>query len=170
MWLKNICFIKALTPNPRGVAWWQRAWDLHSRSRVRVRACTSRKSLWQPEFYSLIWTHKVHFLEDGVFSNPKKSSRDIAWWQRAWDLHSRSRVRIRTCTYYKNLRQPEFYLFIWAHKIHFFENKFPWVQKAIHTKSLNTCLPFFFIFSSKATCRQATFTLPYILFMLFSFY
>jgi hypothetical protein len=37
----------------RGVAWWQRVWDLHSRSRVRVRACTSCKSLGQPGFYSL---------------------------------------------------------------------------------------------------------------------
>ena len=117
MWLKNICFIKALTPNPRGVAWWQRAWDLHSRSWVRVRACISCKSMWQPGFYSLIWTHKVRFLEDEVSSNPKKSPRGVAWWQRAWDLHSRSRVWIRTCIYYKSLGQPEFYSFIWAHKI-----------------------------------------------------
>ena len=55
----------------RGVAWWQRVWDLHSRSRVRVRACTSCKSLGQPGFYSLIWAHKVRFPEGGVFLNKK---------------------------------------------------------------------------------------------------
>jgi len=56
----------------RGVVWWQRAWNLHSRSRVRVRACTSYKSLGQPGFYSLIWAYKVRFLGDRVSSNPKK--------------------------------------------------------------------------------------------------
>jgi hypothetical protein len=55
-----------------GVVWWQRAWDLHSRSWVRVRACTSCKSLRQPGFYSLTWIHKVCFPGGGVFSNPKK--------------------------------------------------------------------------------------------------
>jgi len=58
--------------SPRGVAWWQRAWDLHSRSRVRVRACTSCKSLGQLGFYSLTWAHKVRFSGGGVSSNPKK--------------------------------------------------------------------------------------------------
>jgi hypothetical protein len=58
--------------SPRGVAWWQRTWDLHSRSRVRVRACTSCKSLEQPGFYLLIWAHKMRFPEGGVSSNPKK--------------------------------------------------------------------------------------------------
>ena len=31
--------------SPRGLAWWQRAWDLHNRSRVRVRVCTPCKRL-----------------------------------------------------------------------------------------------------------------------------
>jgi hypothetical protein len=53
----------------KGVAWWQKAWDLHSRSRVRVRTCTSYKSLGQPRFYSLIWAHKVRFPRGGVSSN-----------------------------------------------------------------------------------------------------
>jgi hypothetical protein len=39
--------------SPRSVAWWQMIWDLHSRSRVRVRTCISCKSLGQPGFYSL---------------------------------------------------------------------------------------------------------------------
>jgi hypothetical protein len=50
----------------------QRAGDLHSRSRVRVKACTSCKSLEQPEFYSHTWVHKVRFLEGEVSLNPKK--------------------------------------------------------------------------------------------------
>jgi len=58
--------------SPRGVTWWQRAWDLHSRSWVRVRACTSCKSLGQPRFYSLTWAHKVRFPGGGVSSNLKK--------------------------------------------------------------------------------------------------
>jgi hypothetical protein len=61
----------------RGVAWWQRAWDLHSRSRVRVRTCTSCKSLEQPGFYSLTWTHKIYFSKNKVSSNPKK--KKINW-------------------------------------------------------------------------------------------
>jgi hypothetical protein len=56
----------------RSVAWWQRVWDLHSRSRVRVRACISCKSLGQPGFYSITWAHKVRFPGSEVFSNPKK--------------------------------------------------------------------------------------------------
>jgi len=51
---------------------WQRAWVLHSRSRVRVRAYTSCKSLGQPGFYSLTWAHKVRFPGGGVSSNKKK--------------------------------------------------------------------------------------------------
>jgi len=61
--------------SPRGVACWQRAWDLHSRSQVRVRACTCCKSLGQPGFYSLTWAHKVRFPGGGVSSNPKKRVR-----------------------------------------------------------------------------------------------
>jgi len=61
--------------SPRGVAWWQRAWDLHSRSRVRVKACTSCKNLGQPGFYSLTWAHKLRFSEIGVSSNKKKVMR-----------------------------------------------------------------------------------------------
>jgi hypothetical protein len=64
----NLCWtiflkyiIHKLFLSPRGVAWWQRAWDLHSRSRVRAKTCTSCKSLGQPEFYSLIWAHKICF-------------------------------------------------------------------------------------------------------------
>jgi hypothetical protein len=60
----------------RGVAWWQRAWDLHSRSRVRVRTYTSCKSLGQLGFYSLTWTHKIHFPESEVSSNSKKKKRN----------------------------------------------------------------------------------------------
>jgi len=56
----------------RDVAWWQRIWDLHSRSRVRVRVYTSCKSLEQPGFYSLTWAHKVCFSGGGVSSNKKK--------------------------------------------------------------------------------------------------
>ena len=29
-------------------------------------------SLGQPGFYSLTWTHKIHFPDDSVSSNPKK--------------------------------------------------------------------------------------------------
>jgi len=47
-------------------------WNMHSRSRVWVRACISCKSLGQPEFYLLTWTHKVRFPGSGVSSNPKK--------------------------------------------------------------------------------------------------
>jgi len=61
----------------RGVAWWQRVWDLHSRSRVRVRACISCKSLGQPGFYSLTWAHKVLFPGGEVSLNPKKKIRVI---------------------------------------------------------------------------------------------
>jgi hypothetical protein len=63
-----------------GVVWWQRAWDLHSRSWVRVRACTSCKSLRQPGFYSLTWVHKVCFSGGGVFSNPKKKNSNWGLW------------------------------------------------------------------------------------------
>jgi len=62
----------------RGIAWWQMAWDLHSRSRVRVRTCTSCKSLGQHGFYSLTWTHKVRFPGGGVSSNPKKK---FSFWK-----------------------------------------------------------------------------------------
>jgi hypothetical protein len=66
--------------SPKSVAWWQRAWDLHSRSRVRVRACTSCKSLGQPGFYSLIWAHKVRFPGSEVSSNPKKKNIIFSMW------------------------------------------------------------------------------------------
>jgi len=80
-------------------AWWQRARDLHSRSRVRVRACISCKSLGQPRFYSLTWAHKVRFPGSGVSSNPKKKKkcqknhsaemiklliRNLKWIKRHW--------------------------------------------------------------------------------------
>jgi hypothetical protein len=69
--------------SPRGVAWWQRVWDLHSRSRVRVRACTSCKSLGQPEFYFLTWAHKVRFPGGwGFLESKKKSYFDIMSWLR----------------------------------------------------------------------------------------
>ena len=61
--------------SPRGVAWWQRAWDLHSRSWVRVRAYISCKSLEQPGFYLLTWAHKVRFPGSRVFSNSKKKKK-----------------------------------------------------------------------------------------------
>jgi hypothetical protein len=63
---------------------------------------------------------KCAFPGDGVFSNPKKSLRGVAWWQRVWDLHSKSRVWVRACTSCKSLRQPGFYLLTWAHKNMFF--------------------------------------------------
>jgi len=69
----------------RGVAWWQRAWDLHSRSRVRVRTYTSCKSLGQLEFYSLTWTHKIYFPEGEVSSNPKKKKKELVG---AWNLYA----------------------------------------------------------------------------------
>jgi hypothetical protein len=47
---------------------------MHNRSRVRVRACTSCKSLGQPGFYSLTWAHKVRFSGGGVSSNSKKKN------------------------------------------------------------------------------------------------
>jgi hypothetical protein len=72
MILNGIAYVS--NTSPKSVAWWQKAWDLHSRSRVRVRACTSCKSLGQPGFYSLIWAHKMRFPEGGVSSNPKKKS------------------------------------------------------------------------------------------------
>jgi len=62
----------------RGVAWQQRVWDLHSRSRVRVRACTSCKSLGQPRFYSLIWAHKVRFPVGWGFLESKKKKNLIS--------------------------------------------------------------------------------------------
>jgi hypothetical protein len=61
--------------SPKGVARWQKAWDLYSRSRVRVKTCTSCKNLGQPEFYSLTWTYKVRFPEDGVSLNSKKKKK-----------------------------------------------------------------------------------------------
>lgn len=55
----------------------KRAWDLHSRSWVRVRAFIFCKSPGQPRFYSLTWTYKMRFPENEIFSNPKikKSER-----------------------------------------------------------------------------------------------
>jgi hypothetical protein len=47
------------------------------------------------------------------------SPRDVAWWQRAWDLYNRSRVWVMTCTSCKSLGQPGLYSLIWAHKIRF---------------------------------------------------
>ena len=47
----------------------------HSRFRVRVRACTSCKSLGQSGFYSLIWAHKVHFL--GVEFSPIQKKKKL---------------------------------------------------------------------------------------------
>jgi hypothetical protein len=63
--------------SPGHVMWWQRAWDLYSRSQVRVRACISCKSLGQLGFNSLIWTHKVRFLKNGVSSNPKLKKKIV---------------------------------------------------------------------------------------------
>jgi len=59
--------------------WNDLSWDLHRRSRVRVRTCTSCKSLGQPGFYSLTWTHKVYFPENEISSNQKikKKMRDV---------------------------------------------------------------------------------------------
>ena len=79
----NLCWtiflkyiIHKLFLSPRGVAWWQRAWDLHSRSRVRAKTCTSCKSLGQPEFYSLIWAHKICFPGVGF---PRIIKKKSAW-------------------------------------------------------------------------------------------
>jgi len=60
-----------------GIAWWQRVWDLHSRSRVRVKTCTSCKSLGQPGFYSLTWTHKIYFSRRWGFLKSKKKKKII---------------------------------------------------------------------------------------------
>jgi hypothetical protein len=59
-WLRHIL---SFNKSSRGMAWWWRAWDLHSMSRVRVRTCISYKSLEQLRFYSFTWTHKIYFLE-----------------------------------------------------------------------------------------------------------
>ena len=75
---------------PGDVAWWQRVWDLHSRSRVRVRACTSCKILGQPVFYSLTWAHKVRFPGSVVSSNPKKKKKP------SYTIHGKNiQMRIR---------------------------------------------------------------------------
>ena len=63
--------------SPKGVKWWQRVWNLHSRSRVRVSACISCKRLGQPGFYSLTWAHKVRFPGGGVSSNLKKKKKIV---------------------------------------------------------------------------------------------
>jgi hypothetical protein len=104
--LKNIYFSMTLlykhykegayfiTWSLRGVAWWQRAWDVHSRSRVRVRACTSCKSLGQPGFYSLTWTHKVRFPRSGVSLNKKKIFHNMfstSWQKKIKNDISRSK-------------------------------------------------------------------------------
>jgi hypothetical protein len=47
------------------------------------------------------------------------SPRDVAWWQRAWDLYNKSRVLVMTCISCKSLGQPGLYSLIWAHKIRF---------------------------------------------------
>ena len=49
--------------------------DLHSRSRVRARACTFCKSLGQPGFYSLTFAHKIRFLEVWFPRIHKKDNR-----------------------------------------------------------------------------------------------
>jgi len=84
--------------SPRGVAWWQMAWDLHSRSRVRVRTCTSCKSLGQPGFYLLTWAIKYafrrwSFLElkkksiilEITHSNKPQTSNGRKQWNSYWD-------------------------------------------------------------------------------------
>lgn len=59
--------------SPRNVVWWQKICDLHRKSRIRVKIYTPYKNPGHLGFYLLIWTHKICFLEDGVFSHPKKS-------------------------------------------------------------------------------------------------
>ena len=49
--------------------------DLHSRSRVRVKACTSCKSLEQPGFYSLTWAYKIRFPGIGFPRIQKKKKK-----------------------------------------------------------------------------------------------
>lgn len=80
---------------------------------------------------SLIPTCKVAMRASLIFKEftTSVSARDMTWWQRAWDLHSRFWIRVRTCTSCKSLGQPGFYLLIWAHKILFSEMRFPWIQK-----------------------------------------
>jgi len=57
------------------------------------------------------------------------SSRSVTWWQNVWDLHSRSRVRVRACTFCKSLGQSEFYLLTWTYKVRFSRVRFPQIQK-----------------------------------------
>ena len=47
-------------------------------ARVRVRVCTSCKSLGQSGFYSLTWAHKVRFPGGEVSSNPKIIKKSLA--------------------------------------------------------------------------------------------
>ena len=47
-------------------------------ARVRVRVCTSCKSLGQSGFYSLTWAHKVRFRGGEVSSNPKIIKKSLA--------------------------------------------------------------------------------------------
>jgi len=58
----------------RDVAWWQRVWNLHSRSRVQVKVCIYCKSLRQPGFYSLTWTSKIYFSRKWNFFKSKNKS------------------------------------------------------------------------------------------------
>jgi len=69
IWIAIIFMLKVIiVPKKRSVM------AKNLRSRVRVRAYTSCKSLGQPRFYSLIWAHKICLLRDKVSSNKKKRS------------------------------------------------------------------------------------------------
>lgn len=59
---------------PSSVTWWQKNYDLYSRSRVRVKMCIPCKSLGQPEFWSLAWDYKCIFQSE--FPRIKKQSDD----------------------------------------------------------------------------------------------
>ena len=86
------------------VAWWQRAWDLHSKSWVRVRVCISCKSLGQPRFYSLTWAYKVRFPGGGVSSNPKTKWPQIS--QNHKNQHYRRGIFLSFFLYGKIIHMP----------------------------------------------------------------
>jgi len=73
MWNSSRCLLK--WKNPRfvlSISVMVKNLRLHSRFQVRVRACTSCKSLGQPGFYSLTWTHKIRFSGGGFPQIQKK--------------------------------------------------------------------------------------------------
>jgi hypothetical protein len=107
IWRYYLFFFYILINNKmttKRVAWWQRAWDLHSKSWVRVRVCISCKSLGQPRFYSLTWAYKVRFPGGGVSSNPKTKWPQIS--QNHKNQHYRRGIFLSFFLYGKIIHMP----------------------------------------------------------------